>query len=1459
MVLGDPTFKTSEKKASTVLENFRPVRDYLCQGDLRISDDGTARKTLTLGSVSKSFTGTHFRYIRMTSSSEDVLKPFGLSVGYWGSEAEVWATDLTDRAPSYEHLLGSWIPTSLEDPYGQVEKLAEDTYGPTSYEIAGSFTQCPYNMSIHEYSAYQRILSARARRWVVITVELGATNINFGSLTAMRFFNHMALQVGPDVHQEGIRGEVHGPFSDDAFCKQLHDQISRRLDSIQKNWREVCCASILVTFSLHLYQFCRAAFAEAAKGLLEKIRDILSGWIIVLRNELRSTEDPEVAEKASEHSLWAALLCRQTFSILSNNDAAGDTGLNGESLLHYLRASIALQENVRTDISRLSEPLRMLLERDMCEAFANRKFIYEIMDQDEYVTLEVAINETWPCGPHVRKYTNWKVTSSDAHRWVSAEVTSRGWSQMVHYNPTQGHLLVDHEPLGKLPLNMSQDMGIQELFGQRRLLTRPSPLPGMKYQLVALINGHELHFGEEKGGVIIQAWCGNCHLQFIPRHRLQPPDTDREVPSSLVEDCVHWLNLVTGELEMRRKPDIWIMSKFSTWKLNLHHMTIVRRRDPTKGKPGSFLVKPQSQVAQAILSVFAGFEYGDKLTIYSVNDVIHVEMKRLDLDFSVTKGGWLRCKQLGAFVSQNQDLGALYGLESGIVLDDANNRERRTLILPFGKLSWRRRGMHVSVHVQNDGQYTRFSINNVLGRLECAPDPWILYLKATLHALTSFPLPDALTGRTGTEEALHCLASAQSQPWKPLRPGAIRMLLGLRSLSPIRNWYPTDRRVCQSVTWDQHLTMTVQHEGIAPLVDRILIQSRCLEAFETEQPEEKSPMALVEIREDGIGHLELRGLLRRQSYEHHCPVTESLIPEDVVHGTTFSPRDLAMGHDFQSQISRVFSAVRTLRQDPKTLNQRLLRLESLKTLYVEHENEDLGETGHFVLGFKEKLSASDLQSQLDLSPLRSLGPAIETCRHVDGTSAYEVAFSIGLMAFNWNVSDFFLQWLVAIAINPELRAVKPPEHEAFQRFRPSDQPTKQMFMQLILESQSTEGEAIEFRARNKRRRYYYSIEEAVADRKGREAEKIASLLVQKWPLSDDESLSSLVFGEKCEYLDLDVALAALREGLERNRLNADLTQYFDELLTVAKSLRGRSGPRDFGIFCHEPAKLADTIPTPRRVYYLPRLKGDLSMKTCDNEALKSELALGRWTGGAMALSPDGSDADEPEVQIPPELAQLSDLVEGFAESTNATRREYGRDLRQSLNALAKCQSRASNTVIETPSKTDTCIARQDIEIMASRSLAAIKAVLSFGEVGLPWLHFGNLWPATTAVTVLELLRTDYSRVLSDELRTAVVSFGILVTHFQRLLRMLDAHGKGYGDSYGIKRLMEEVRNPGHQNWNPEEHPEWLLLEIDSNIMIRPSQVEVAWSIISPPSGANSVLQLNMGQGRLSDDESNNRS
>lgn len=36
-------------------------------------------------------------------------------------------------------------------------------------------------------------------------------------------------------------------------------------------------------------------------------------------------------------------------------------------------------------------------------------------------------------------------------------------------------------------------------------------------------------------------------------------------------------------------------------------------------------------------------------------------------------------------------------------------------------------------------------------------------------------------------------------------------------------------------------------------------------------------------------------------------------------------------------------------------------------------------------------------------------------------------------------------------------------------------------------------------------------------------------------------------------------------------------------------------------------------------------------------------------------------------------------------------------------------------------------------------------------------------------------------------------------------------------------ILNELANCGHTNWDPMEFSEWLLLEIESNILIRPEQ------------------------------------
>ncbi|KAL8668988.1 MAG: hypothetical protein Q9224_007762, partial [Gallowayella concinna] len=60
-----------------------------------------------------------------------------------------------------------------------------------------------------------------------------------------------------------------------------------------------------------------------------------------------------------------------------------------------------------------------------------------------------------------------------------------------------------------------------------------------------------------------------------------------------------------------------------------------------------------------------------------------------------------------------------------------------------------------------------------------------------------------------------------------------------------------------------------------------------------------------------------------------------------------------------------------------------------------------------------------------------------------------------------------------------------------------------------------------------------------------------------------------------------------------------------------------------------------------------------------------------------------------------------------------------------------------------------------------------------------------------------------------------------------------------------------MENPGHTTWSAHERPDWLLIEIDGDFLIRPVQVRVALEMIRPSSLTNTLMQLNMGEGKSS--------
>ncbi|GME34054.1 hypothetical protein BKCO1_7800036 [Neofusicoccum parvum] len=558
---------------------------------------------------------------------------------------------------------------------------------------------------------------------------------------------------------------------------------------------------MLIVLLLRLASLAIAPASTGVFGLLEKARGITYRWITRLRAELHQATTSEVSQKLSRQILWAALLYRRACSGAARID---DDEIQPEALHAAIEASMAVHENFPSDLVALPDALRLAVLRDV-RARGRISGLVRAGIERWPGSLTAAVNGVWPSAAaasrEARRYSPPEFVRVSSGELVVLRVDWQGAArrQTLHYDPVGGGLWIDYKPLSQLPAEYRDDWTMKELFSGQHLLTYPSYMPGMEYMLNFTLKDHEIHFGTHEKRLVIRARYRGQTLEFLPCAvfgSLEKPD----LPASLVENCIQ---------------------KKGNWAIDVR-ARLARRHNV-------FLVDPASALFDDVAAIFRGFENRARLTVFqpeSRDGGLSVELRRLDLSFVVKdekEGPLLYCRELHAVVDPDQDAGTWYGFDSKVVLRDALNPQRRSILVPLGLLSWNRRGKHhVAVHAENGGTYGIYTINAVLGRLDCPAKARLLLFKALLHAYTASIAPDPLTRRTGTEEALHCLRSAQNQPWMPLNPAFEQYLNLLAGLAPKRVYYPPGKKVMQQVFWVANgLPAAAQHEAFVPAVAAI--------------------------------------------------------------------------------------------------------------------------------------------------------------------------------------------------------------------------------------------------------------------------------------------------------------------------------------------------------------------------------------------------------------------------------------------------------------------------------------------------------------------------------------------------------------------------------------------------------------------------------------------------------------
>ncbi|KAI9733803.1 MAG: hypothetical protein M1818_007070 [Claussenomyces sp. TS43310] len=1386
-----------------LLHKYDPLRDF--------QNPTTCR--LSLASTTKSFLSTHYANVGLPVSLDQVYLPSGLNFTYFDETSNAWPSRMVQR-PTFAHHCKMMIPTSSPLSFLQsLPAFAVDANGPSSYDVVASQSRCPPGLNVHEFMAYQSLFSGKRRRWLSMLVELGSSNLNFSTEATGLLMSKLALQAGP-AHTADVLREAHIVFRDQAFCDRLVEQLHQRLDAISSNWRETNCMEMLVTLIIRLHSLASepTAISEALK-LLERVRDITSKWMNSLRAEVETSTDAATCKNNSRYALWTALLCRRTFIIY----AEGKAILDPIALRCFIESSITLQDNMVGDPNALPHSLKSALIRNLKMVYRMRDALREAFEESPD-SLISALNLVWPepSGGSSRQSSSLNFLPRPNEWWVLlvVDATRQSVQQTVHYHLLEGYLLIDGKPLGKLPPEHRQSVILTELFGNRSLSTYPSALPGMTYVLGFRECGHQIHLGFRKRELIVRACINDRVLEFVPRKVFIGP-SNFDLPASLIKNCVHWIDVNTGMMEVRRQPDKWV-SKEKNLFLNFNTRLAWRR--------GSHLVDTQSRLFQRVVSIFDHFEYGNHLTVYQKRQGdLYVELSRLDLTFWVNAKGLLQSSQLRSEIDTNQDAGTWYGLTSKLILKDTTNPRQRSIIVPLGGLTYKRSGLHVTLNVGNSGEYGRFMINDVLGRLDCHAEPRLLYLKAQFHAYTSFVVPDSLTGRTGTEEAVHCLKSGYCQPWTPLNTGPVQILKLIANLAPNREYYPKDMKVMQVVSWNPNLTASIQNEAFRSIIQEIRGKSERLSLFAFEK------INLDPDESGGDQHLSNRSYLRRRLYQRPAPEEFGL---EGPRNLTYHARDRCRA---SQSLLNVSESVSIIRDWPS----KLPTPANLARILQDWPN---------IGGYDRSFDRVLLSDCLDIQFAADWGALVNLCLASNSEDKYALMFLFAAISFNDDTNMEVIRTLIAFAVLEDLKKLLPPKHVSYDQFRHSGIPHAHYISQLVrpfcTPYTDEEQRLLEFHPAPRQRKKLDQAKRAHEQQIEDDCTAFADFLLKQWPCSEP----GLGGFSRSVLIDVTEALQAIRPEWLRLFQNMELSVYIQKVQHVL-DLRRIERENEMPISRVKDEEIA--IQCPR--VELPTLAGDLFRKIGPLTSAESHLDVFSQKKENTSLvirvnvlaASQKKSADNEQAVLSPEISELESIVNGMVKSQSFVRQQYGQDMMQSLRALQKLKS-VSKKKTDSLSPLELSSRIKKARQTTKEHFDQLSKAFETQDSRVQWLEEGGLWPCITPISLLEQLRSTSACFFGERMKESLLLYAMSITTFQRLLRIEDALRRK-----DIQKAVDEQENVGHKCWLPSEYPDWLLLEIDANILIRQDQIDVARATIHPASGSNSVLQMNMGQGKTS--------
>lgn len=175
--------------------------------------------------------------------------------------------------------------------------------------------------------------------------------------------------------------------------------------------------------------------------------------------------------------------------------------------------------------------------------------------------MDLAIREAWAA---YRPEFPWSVAPGGGNHWL----VTGDQSLQVHYNLLTGELLINGQPLARLPAECERHRTYRTLFGQSPMDVMPSRIPRMRFSGQRKHMKQTIHLGRESApglngfDLCVRAISEDDQArEFVPFRLL-----DGALPVDFVKNYAHWYDVDGGNVEFCPVKEPW-QSSSSHWRL----------------------------------------------------------------------------------------------------------------------------------------------------------------------------------------------------------------------------------------------------------------------------------------------------------------------------------------------------------------------------------------------------------------------------------------------------------------------------------------------------------------------------------------------------------------------------------------------------------------------------------------------------------------------------------------------------------------------------------------------------------------------------------------------------------------------------------------------------------------------------------------------------------------------------